>query len=366
MQRNWIGRSEGVEFDLAVSRSDASRSIRVFTTRPDTGFGVTYAVVAPEHPLLGELTTDDAARRGRRPSSTRALAESEVERTMATSRATRRGEKRGAFTGSLRRATPSTADEVPVYVADYVLGGYGTGAIMAVPAEDERDFAFATAHGLDVVRTVEPCPTGSTAAPAPATGRRSTPASSTGSTSPRPSAAATEFLVERAGGVATVNYRLRDWLVSRQRFWGCPIPIVYCDACGVVAGARGPAAGPRARRRDDGPERPVAARDGRRVPRRRPARAAAGRRERETDTMDTFCDSSWYFLRFADSLQHRPARSTSAEVAEWMPVDQYIGGIEHAILHLLYARFYMRALDRHRARPGHSRASPSRGCSPRA
>jgi leucyl-tRNA synthetase len=346
MQRNWIGRSEGVEFDLALA-SDASRSIRVFTTRPDTGFGVTYAVVAPEHPMLGALTTDD--RRGEVDALVaRALAQSDLERTMASEGP--HGEKRGAFTGS-HVVNPFTGDEVPVYVADYVLGGYGTGAIMGVPAEDERDFAFATAHGLPVVRTVEP--------PARHEGAYTGDGPHVNSgfldglDTAAAKAAATAYLVERAGGVATVNYRLHDWLVSRQRFWGCPIPVVYCAECGVVGvpedqlpvllpedvtiapSGQSPLASDAAWRDVDCPRCGAPAR-------------------RETDTMDTFCDSSWYFLRFADPFStDRPF--DPAEVAKWMPVDQYIGGVEHAILHLLYARFYVRALQDTGLAPGIAR-----------
>jgi leucyl-tRNA synthetase len=336
MQRNWIGRSEGVEFDLALA-ADPDRALRVFTTRPDTGFGVTYAVVAPEHPWMGELTTDEQ-RAEVEALVTRALGESDLERTMASEGSL--GEKRGAFTGSYV-LNPFNGEKVPVFVADYVLGGYGTGAIMGVPAEDERDFAFAAAHGLPVVRTVE-APQGHVGAYT-GDGPHVNSEFLDGLDTPGAKSAATDYLVERAGGVRKVNYRLHDWLVSRQRFWGCPIPIIYCGTCGIVevpddqlpvllpedvtiaATGQSPLA-------SDAAWRDVA------------CPTCGGPARRETDTMDTFCDSSWYFLRFADPFsQDRPF--DPAQVARWMPVDQYIGGVEHAILHLLYARFYLKALQ---------------------
>ncbi len=230
MQRNWIGRSEGVEFDLALA-VDPSTSIRVFTTRPDTGFGVTYAVVAPEHPLLDRLTTDNERSRVNELVE-RATSESDLERTMS-SEAGPGLEKRGAFTGSFV-INPFTNEQVPVYVADYVLGNYGTGAIMAVPAEDERDFAFATAHGLPIVRTIEP-PQGFEGGAYSGDGVHINSGFLDGLSVEVAKKKAGEFLASHANGVAKVNYRLRDWLVSRQRFWGCPIPIIYCDDDGMVA-----------------------------------------------------------------------------------------------------------------------------------
>ena len=337
MQRNWIGRSEGVEFSLALA-TDPSRALRVFTTRPDTGFGVTYAVVAPEHPLLGELTTDDQ----------RALVDELVERATSASELERTSssdvgpglEKRGAFTGSFV-INPFTNEHVPVYVADYVLGTYGTGAIMAVPAEDERDFAFAQVYGLPVVRTVAP-PEGFEGGAYSGEGPHINSGFLDGLDTQNAKIRATEFLSENADGVAKVNYRLRDWLVSRQRFWGCPIPVIYCDVHGMVAVPEDqlPVVAPDDVTMDKSGQSPLATHEGFR---NTTCPICGGPARRETDTMDTFTDSSWYFLRYTDPFTPDLAFDP-VQAAKWMPVDQYIGGIEHAILHLLYARFYMKAL----------------------
>ena len=337
MQRNWIGRSEGVEFDLPLV-SDPSRALRVFTTRPDTGFGVTYAVVAPEHPMLEELVTDE--QRGQVDELVeRARSASELERT-ASSDAGAGLEKRGAFTGSYV-TNPFSGHPVPVYVADYVLGTYGTGAIMAVPAEDERDFAFARTYGLPIVRTVAP-PADHGDGPYAGEGPHINSDFMNGMSIAVAAEAATAFLVAKAGGVRKVNYRLRDWLVSRQRFWGCPIPVVYCDVDGIVPVPLDqlPVLAPDDVVMDKSGQSPLATHEGFRNTTcptcGRPAR-------READTMDTFTDSSWYFLRYADPFTPGVAFDP-VQAAKWMPVDQYIGGIEHAILHLLYARFYLKAL----------------------
>jgi leucyl-tRNA synthetase len=341
MQRNWIGRSEGVEFDLPVVGFDGL-ALRVFTTRPDTGFGVTYAVVAPEHPLVDVLTTPEHAaevaalvRRARSASEVQRMASFEGDEEAAT--------KRGAFTGSSVR-NPFNGREVPVFVADYVLMGYGTGAIMAVPAEDERDFAFARVHGLDVVRTVA-VPDGADEATVGAwtgDGLKVNSGFLDGLAVPDAITEATRFLEREADGLATVNYRLRDWLVSRQRFWGCPIPIVYCAACGVVPVPRDqlPVLAPDDVTMDRTGRSPLATN---RAFLETTCPVCGGPAERETDTLDTFVDSSWYFLRFC-GLPGAALPFDNEDTTAWMPVDQYIGGIEHAILHLLYARFFMRAL----------------------
>ena len=337
MQRNWIGRSEGVEFDLPLV-SDSSQALRVFTTRPDTGFGVTYAVVAPEHPLLSHLTTPEQAD-AVRDLVERATQASELERT-ASSDAGAGLDKRGAFTGSFV-TNPFNGQAVPVYVADYVLGTYGTGAIMAVPAEDERDYAFAQVHNLPVVRTIAP-PDDFEGGAFSGDGLHINSGFLDGLDVPSAKEKAADFLAENANGLRKVNYRLRDWLVSRQRFWGCPIPIVYCGNCGMVPVPLDqlPVVAPDDVVMDKSGQSPLATHEGFR---NTTCPTCGGAARREADTMDTFTDSSWYFLRYADPFSDG-VPFDPAQVAKWMPVDQYIGGIEHAILHLLYARFYLKAL----------------------
>src|SRR6516225_8348140 len=339
MQRNWIGRSEGAEFDLAVQGREDLK-LRVFTTRPDTSFGMTYAVIAPEHPMLDTLTTDgqrevvDELRR-------RASIETDIERMSEGDAASL--DKRGAFTGN-HVINPFNGEPVPLYVADYVLMGYGTGAIMAVPAQDERDWAFAELHGLPIVRTVQP-PEGWEAEGGGAytgDGIKVNSGFLDGLDIATAKARAIDWLEEQGIGERKVNYRLRDWLVSRQRFWGCPIPAVYCDEHGIVPVPQDqlPVLAP-----DDVEflptgQSPLALHEGFLLT---TCPIDGGPATRETDTMDTFVDSSWYFLRFCDPWNtDRPFDPEAAQ--HWMPVDQYIGGIEHAILHLLYARFYTRAL----------------------
>ena len=337
MQRNWIGRSEGVEFDLPFS-SNPSSGLRVYTTRPDTGFGITYAVVAPEHPLVGELTTDQE-RANVTALIERATSLSDMERT-TTSEAGVGLEKRGVFTGSFV-INPFNGEEVPVYVADYVLGTYGTGAIMAVPGEDERDFAFATVYGLPIVRTTQP-PDGFEGGAYSGDGVHINSGFLDGLDVATAKVEAAEFLVEQAHGVHKINYRLRDWLVSRQRFWGCPIPVVYCEVHGIVPVPEDqlPVLAPDDVVMNENGQSPLATHEGFR---NTTCPIDGGPARREADTMDTFTDSSWYFLRYCDPFTDGRAFDP-VEVAKWMPVDQYIGGIEHAILHLLYARFFLKAL----------------------
>jgi leucyl-tRNA synthetase len=340
MQRNWIGRSEGAEIDLAVvGRPDLT--ITVFTTRPDTTFGMTYAVMAPEHPLVDELTSPEC-RAAVEELRALAASETEIERT-ATGDAGPALEKRGAFTGS-SVINPFNGEAVPLYVADYVLMGYGTGAIMAVPAEDQRDWTFAKLYGLPIVRTVEP-PEGWEAQGGEAYAGDGVKVNSgflDGLGVAEAKDAAIDFLEREGHGRRKVNYRLRDWLVSRQRFWGCPIPIVHCPVHGAVPVPEDqlPVLAP-----DDVEflptgQSPLALHEGFR---RTVCPIGGEPAERETDTMDTFVDSSWYFLRFCDPFD-ADAPFGPAAVVHWMPVDQYIGGIEHAILHLMYARFFTRAL----------------------
>jgi leucyl-tRNA synthetase len=333
MQRNWIGRSEGAEFDLAVVGHD--ETIRVFTTRPDTSFGMTYVVLAPEHPLVPVLTAED--RRG----AVEAFVE-QARNTAEIDRLSSEGalSKRGVAIGA-EAVNPFTGEALPIYVADYVLATYGTGAIMAVPGQDQRDWDFAEAFDLPIIRTVQPPDDFDGQAyvgEGPAINSRWLD----GLLVAEAKAKAIDWLEAEGIGVRTVNYRLRDWLLSRQRFWGSPIPIIYCPDHGAVPVPDEdlPVVAP-----DDVEFLPTG---------ESPLRhhegflhtvcpICGGPALRETDTMDTFVDSSWYFLRFCDPWNETAPFSHEA-VARWMPVDQYIGGVEHAILHLMYARFYTKAL----------------------
>ncbi len=334
MQRNWIGRSEGVQFALEVV-DHPDIELTVFTTRPDTGFGVTYAVVAPEHPLLSALTTTEHRRQVDELLQQVAHL-SDIERQSTEGSL----DKRGTFTGSYV-LNPFNGQPVPVYVADYVLMGYGTGAIMAVPAEDQRDWDFAALKGLDVVRTTQP-PEDWEGQAFTGTGVKVNSGFMDGMSVEQAKVAALEWLESKGIGVRKVNYRLRDWLVSRQRYWGCPIPVVHCPSCGTVPvpDDQLPVLAP-----DDVEflptgESPLARHD---TFRDTTCPACGGAARRETDTLDTFFDSSWYFLRFCDPQDDRRPFDP-ALTQRWMPVDQYIGGIEHAVLHLLYARFFTRVL----------------------
>jgi leucyl-tRNA synthetase len=334
MQRNWIGRSEGARFSLPVVGHDGV-AIEVYTTRPDTAFGMTYVVLAPEHPLVPELTTE-GQRIAVEALRERASHESDIER-QSTEGAL---DKRGAPTGSYA-VNPFTGTEVPIYVADYVLSSYGTGAIMAVPAEDERDFAFATVHGLPVIRTVA-APEGFEGGAFTGEGVKINSGFLDGLGVTEAKARAIEWLEAEGIGARSIQYRLRDWLISRQRYWGCPIPVVYCVEHGIVPvpEAELPILLP-----DNVEFRPTGESPLRFDEEflRTTCPVCGGPATRETDTMDTFVDSSWYFLRFTNP--HDDTRPVDLEAAgRFMPVDQYIGGITHAILHLLYARFYTRAL----------------------
>ncbi len=333
MQRNWIGRSEGAEFQVGIA--GRSETIPVFTTRPDTGFGMTFVVLAPEHPLVPVITAPER-RQDVEAFVERVRNESEIERQSSEGPLEKRGVSTGAYA-----VNPFTGRQVPIFLADYVLMSYGTGAIMAVPAEDQRDWEFARAYGLPVVRTVQP-PEGWEGEAYTGEGPRINSQWLDGIVSTAEAKdRAIAWLEERGIGRRTVNYRLRDWLLSRQRYWGCPIPVVHCPADGIVPVPEDqlPVLLP-----DDVEFLPTGE-----SPLRHHAGflhttcpRCGGPAERETDTMDTFVDSSWYFLRFCDPWTQTGPVGPAAQ--RWMPVDQYIGGIEHAILHLLYARFYTRAL----------------------
>jgi leucyl-tRNA synthetase len=330
MQRNWIGRSEGARFDIEV---DGGGSFQVFTTRPDTIFGMTFCVLAPEHPMVESLITGRDTEEEARAYIEAASRATEIER-MAE------GEKTGVFTGAYA-INPVNDRRVPIYIADYVLMGYGTGAIMAVPGQDQRDWDFATKYGIDIVRTVQP-PEDWEGEAYIGDGPTINSEFLDGLDQAGAIARITEWLVDRGIGEATVQYRLRDWLISRQRYWGCPIPMVICEQCGMVPVPED--------------ELPVLLPDIEDyLPKGRSPLAAddefvnttcpncKGPAQRETDTMDTFVDSSWYFYRYADA-DNSEAIFDPDKPAYWMPLDQYIGGIEHAILHLLYARFITKVL----------------------
>jgi leucyl-tRNA synthetase len=331
-QRNWIGRSEGAEIDFRIEEWD--EDVPVFTTRPDTLYGATFFVLAPEHELVRRIDSDEVREYVRR-----ASAKKTEERAAAE-------EKTGVSTG-LHARNPVNGERLPVYVADYVLTDYGTGAIMAVPAHDQRDLDFATAFGLNVRQVVRPADAGLDervaylehteeevlvnsaefdGLPAPDGGRR-----------------IVEKLVADGRGRFAVNYRLRDWGFSRQRYWGCPIPVVYCDDCGIVPvpDEELPVLLPEVEDYKPQGQPPLAqAEDWVDVP--CPRCGGAGRRE--TETMDTFVDSSWYFLRYCDAANDA-APFDRAIVDYWNPIDLYIGGVDHAIMHMIYARFWVKVLN---------------------
>jgi leucyl-tRNA synthetase len=340
MQRNWIGRSEGASVDFEVEGS--AEPVRVFTTRPDTLFGATFFVLAPEHELAERLVAGTGREADFREFRERVGRESEIER-LSTER-----DKEGVFLGAYA-INPVNGERMPIWAADYVLTDYGTGAIMAVPAHDQRDFEFARKYGLPIRVVIQPDDPelagldGDTLTEAwVGDGRLVNSEAYDGLPSEEGKRRITADLAGRGRGEAAVNFRLRDWLVSRQRYWGCPIPIVHCPSCGEV------------RVPDD--QLPVVLPDNVTdfVPKGRSPLAAVedwvnvecpscgGPAKRETDTMDTFVDSSWYFLRYTGLDPERPF--DPERVARWMPVDQYTGGIEHAILHLLYSRFFTKVL----------------------
>ncbi len=331
MQENWIGRSEGCRFRMEVDGLD--ESFEVFTTRPDTVFGMTFAVLAPEHPLVERLIAGSEHEAGARAYIAAARNASEVERLSER-------EKTGVFTGR-HAINPVNGRAVPLYIADYVLMGYGTGAIMAVPGEDQRDWDFAVAHGLDIIPTVAR-PEGWEGEAYVEDGPRINSGFLDGLAKPEAIAAALAWFEERGIGERAITYRLRDWLISRQRYWGCPIPIIECPSCGLVPVPREdlPVMHPDVADYAPAGRSPLAA-----VPEfvNVACPRCGGPAVRETDTMDTFVDSSWYFLRYTD-VGNTEAMFDRAKAAYWMAVDQYIGGVEHAVLHLLYARFITKFL----------------------
>jgi leucyl-tRNA synthetase len=338
MQRNWVGRSEGVEASFALNHPGvAEKEIRVFTTRPDTLFGVTFMVLAPEHPLVAKLTTAD------RQAAVEAYIEKSRHKTDVERLSTER-EKDGVFTGAY--VTNRLNDEkVPIYIADYVLSSYGTGAVMAVPAHDERDFAFAKRYEIPVKVVVSP----PNWKGQPLQEAYIGPGKITGSgklfdemTNEEGKAAITDYLKKRRWGGSKVNYKLRDWLISRQRYWGAPIPIIYCEKCGIVPVPEKdlPVLLPEEAEFKPTGESPLKYVDSfvnTTCPR------CSGPAKRETDTLDTFMCSNWYFLRYASPHFSR-GPFDPGKVHYWLPVDLYTGGAEHAVMHLFYARFFTKAI----------------------
>ncbi|HEX5929981.1 MAG TPA: leucine--tRNA ligase [Solirubrobacterales bacterium] len=337
MQRNWIGRSEGAEVTFRCE--EARLDFPVFTTRPDTLFGATFFVLAPEHPELERLVAGTEAEAAVREYVDRVARES-VEERGAEDR-----EKTGVPLGR-SVVNPVNGEEIPMFVADYVLMEYGTGAIMAVPAHDSRDYEFAAAFDLPVRRVIEgedpEAARDDDGLPYPGDG----PMVGSGRFDGKDNRAAYDEIVawleSEQRGRPAVNYRLRDWLVSRQRYWGAPIPVVYCAECGTVPvpDEQLPVELPEVEDYAPQGKSPLAAADdwvATDCPR------CGGPARRETDTMDTFVDSSWYFVRYLDPRNGEAAWDRAA-ADHWLPVDQYIGGVEHAILHLMYARFFTKAL----------------------
>lgn len=326
MQKNWIGKSEGARLFFELAK-DRSQKIECFTTRPETVYGATFMVLAPEHPLVDQITIESQRAKVKQYRE-QAKLKTEIERTNAER------DKTGVDTGAMA-INPATNQPIPIWIADYVLAGYGTGAIMAVPAHDQRDYDFAQKYDLPIRPVID-----TNGAPLPylAPGKLAVEGPWQGQTTDQ----FLDKLLDKIGGVKAVNYRLRDWLISRQRYWGCPIPIIYCPEHGEVPVPADhlPVLLPHNADFQPGGESPLT-RDQDFVQTTCPKCGQDAKRE--TDTIDTFVDSSWYFLRYADAKNDQ-APFDKEKVEQWLPVDQYVGGIEHAILHLLYARFITKAL----------------------
>ena len=327
MQRNWIGKSEGVmiTFDMPTKGD-----IKVFTTRPDTIYGVTFMVLAPEHPLVKELTEGTEREKETNEYVERVKKKTLIERTAEGK------EKTGAFLGAYVKH-PFTEQQIPIWTADFALLEYGTGAVMGVPAHDQRDYDFAMKYSIPIIPVIEPMDGNAPRGKAYVDDGKLVNSDKFNGLNNRDAIkAVTEALKKKGKGEYSIQYKLRDWLISRQRYWGTPIPVVYCDDCGTVpvpeqylpvqlpgdvsfSGEGNPLATSKSFENTICPR-------------------CNGEAKRETDTMDTFVDSSWYYFRYCDPKNDQAMFSRDA-VKPWMPVDQYIGGIEHAILHLLYSRF---------------------------
>ena len=338
MQKNWIGRSEGAEIDFRID--DLNRSVRVFTTRPDTLFGVTFMVFAPEHELVPELIQGKAQEKNVLNYIEKARSKSNIERTSLK-------DKDGIFTGAYA-THPFTGEKIPIYVADYVIMGYGTGVVMGVPAHDERDFEFAKKYKLPIKTVIRPKEkkTFDVLDKGTAFTEKGIMINSerfSGLTSEKGAKEIVNELELKGIGKSAVYYKLRDWLISRQRYWGAPIPMIHCEKCGVVPVPEKdlpvllPKEGVDFTPKGKSPLASVESFIHTTCPK------CGGPAYRDPDTMDTFVDSSWYFLRYTDNDNEKEPFSGEKANA-WMPVDQYIGGIEHAVLHLLYSRFITKFL----------------------
>ena len=338
MQENWIGRSEGLEFDIDVPA--LGEKIAVYTTRADTAYGVTFVALAAEHPLMEKILKDNPKAAELRAFADKVKAQSELERTSGDS------EKEGMFTG-LYAVNPFNGRKVELWVTNYVLAEYGTGAVMGVPSEDQRDWMFAKKYDLPIIVTLRPKDRElkleeMTEAYTAKDGVLVNSAEFDGMEMHEALAAIVEKAVKEGFGRRKVNYRLRDWLISRQRYWGAPIPVIYCDKCGeqLVPEEELPVKLPEDVNFEQGAVSPLAQSESFvhcTCPK------CGGPARRETDTMDTFICSSWYYMRYTDPHNtHKPFAAD--KVNYWAPVDQYIGGIEHAILHLLYSRFFTKVL----------------------
>lgn len=341
MQRNWIGKSVGAEVVFTVPELNDAK-IPVFTTRPDTLYGVTYMVIAPEHPLVPELI------KGKENEATIEKFISELAKSSEIERTSTEAEKVGFPTGSYAKH-PLTGEQVPIWVANYVLVDYGTGAVMGVPAHDERDFEFARKYNLPIKIVIAPIDQpeykdldGADLKEAfVEDGIQVNSHRFDGMNNREALPLFSEHLEEIGKGKANVNYRLRDWLISRQRYWGAPIPIIYCEKCGMlpVPLSELPVVLPE----DvtfDGKTNPLTTSNSFV---NTTCHKCGGAAKRETDTMDTFIDSSWYYYRFI-SPNYQDGPFESRKVNDWMPVDEYVGGVEHAVLHLLYSRFFTKVL----------------------
>ena len=330
MQKNWIGKSYGTEIDFSIENS--SKKWPVFTTRPDTIYGVTFMVISAQHPDLDKLV-----KKGQK---------KDIEKLLKKIKSTKQEdieqlEKEGAFTGSYA-FNPLTNEKVPIYAGNFVVADYGSGMVMAVPAHDQRDFEFAKKYKIPIKAVIEPEKENINQIVKERAyvefGKLINSKQFNGLNSIKAQEEITKYLEIKKLGRRRVNYKLRDWLISRQRYWGTPIPVVYCERCGIVPEKKLPIKLPENVKFGKG--NPLATNNkflNTKCPK------CGGKAKRETDTMDTFFDSSWYFLRYCDNKNTKEPFSRS-EVEYWMPVDQYIGGAEHACMHLIYARFFIKAL----------------------